>query len=61
MKSARYILPGLLVLVGVVWFFQGVGVLPGSFMTGDIRWAIAGIVSAAVGIGLWRYNRDREN
>ncbi|MBW8012795.1 MAG: hypothetical protein FVQ83_16375 [Chloroflexi bacterium] len=61
MKGARNLLSGVLLLIGVVWFLQGVGVLPGSFMTGDIRWAVAGIVSAAVGIGLWRYNRDREN
>lgn len=58
MSRVRYVISGVLVLIGIVWFLQGVGVLPGSFMTDDIRWAIAGIVSVAVGVGLWRYSRD---
>jgi hypothetical protein len=28
----------LLVLVGGVWIFQGIGVLKGSFMTGQALW-----------------------
>jgi len=42
----------LLVLVGVVWILQGINILPGSFMTGQIRWAINGAISALVGAGL---------
>jgi hypothetical protein len=40
----------LLVIVGFVWFLQGVNVLPGSFMTGQIRWAVYGGISVVVGI-----------
>jgi hypothetical protein len=34
----------------LIWFLQGVNILPGSFMTGDIRWAWNGAVAVAVGI-----------
>ncbi len=39
-------------LVGVVWILQGVGLLPGSFMTGDIFWAWVGFVSIIAGTAL---------
>ena len=42
----------LLLLTGTVWILQGVNILPGSFMTGEIRWAYAGIVTALIGGGL---------
>jgi hypothetical protein len=29
--------------MGLIWILQGVNILPGSFMTGDIRWAWRGI------------------
>lgn len=40
------------ILLGCIWVLQGVNVLPGSFMTGDIRWAYRGAVQAVVGIAL---------
>jgi hypothetical protein len=42
----------LLLLTGIVWILQGFGVLPGSFMTGEMKWAYAGMVSAVLGGGL---------
>ncbi len=27
---------------GSIWFLQGINVLPGSFITGQIRWAVYG-------------------
>ncbi len=50
----------MLVLLGVVWFFQGIGVLPGSFMTGEDFWAVAGFLAVITGIVLirsWRRKR----
>ena len=38
-----------MVLVGVVWLLQGVGLLPGSFMTGQPFWAVMGTIFLAVG------------
>jgi hypothetical protein len=48
----RYVLlivGGLMDLVGVVWLLQGVGVLPGSFMTGQTFWAVMGAILIVVG------------
>jgi hypothetical protein len=42
----------LIMLMGVVWFLQGINILPGSFMTGQIRWAVYGCVAAIVGLGV---------
>ena len=54
MRGTLIIIGALLALTGVVWILQGINVLPGSFMTGQIRWAYAGIVAAIIGGGvLW--------
>jgi hypothetical protein len=37
MKITLNIVGGVLVLFGAIWFLQGINVLPGSFMTGQIR------------------------
>ena len=42
MRTALNIIGILLVLFGSIWFLQGINVLPGSFMTGQIRWAVYG-------------------
>ncbi len=52
MKLALNIVGVLLVVVGVVWFLQGINVLPGSFMTGQTKWAINGGIAFVVGLGL---------
>jgi hypothetical protein len=44
----------LCALTGGVWILQGVGVLPGSFMSGQIMWAAIGAVLLFVsGLLLW--------
>ncbi len=52
MKIVLDILGVLLILGGGVWFLQGINVLPGSFMTGRIQWAINGGIAIVVGIVL---------
>jgi len=42
----------LMTLMGAIWFLQGINILPGSFMTGQIRWAVYGSGTAFVGLGL---------
>jgi hypothetical protein len=42
----------LMTLTGTIWFLQGINILPGSFMTGQIRWAVYGGGLALVGLGL---------
>lgn len=60
MEFLRDLFAALLVMIGVVWILQGVNILPGSFMTGDLRWAAAGLVSAVVGIVLLRRRRSED-
>ena len=40
----------LLVLFGLVWFLQGVSVLPGTFMRGSTLWTVIGAVLAIAGL-----------
>jgi hypothetical protein len=49
----------LLVLMGIVWILQGINVLPGSFMTGQTKWAVIGVITAAIGIALLVFARRR--
>lgn len=39
----------LCVLIGLVWLGQGTNLLPGSFMSGQMQWAIIGLVVLALG------------
>ncbi len=52
MKITLNILGAILVLFGCIWFLQGINVLPGSFMTGQIRWAVYGGIAVAAGVAL---------
>jgi hypothetical protein len=52
MRVLAYLPAALCILMGGVWFLQGVNVLPGSFMTGQTRWAAYGALLVVVGIGL---------
>jgi uncharacterized membrane protein HdeD (DUF308 family) len=47
----------LLVLVGAVWFAQGIDLLGGSFMSGEILWAVIGAPMIFVGALLIRASR----
>jgi len=40
----------LFLLVGCVWFLQGINILPGSFMSGQTKWAIYGGLLLVAGI-----------
>lgn len=52
MRIVLYVVGTFLTLSGVIWFFQGINVLPGSFMTGQIEWAVYGGIAFAVGIAI---------
>ncbi|WP_148612021.1 hypothetical protein [Nocardioides rubriscoriae] len=51
-KTAGLTLAFLLVAVGVVWTFQGLGYIEGSFMTGSRTWATIGPIVAGFGLAL---------
>jgi hypothetical protein len=46
----RLVVGALLCIVGGVWFLQGIGVLKGSFMTGEAFWTVVGVILLALGI-----------
>jgi hypothetical protein len=48
--TARIVLGALALLVGAVWIGQGLGYIPGSFMTGDPFWAVMGALLAIAGL-----------
>lgn len=60
MKIILNVFAVLLILAGAGWFLQGINVLPGSFMTGQIQWAIYGALAVLVGIGLLVFANRRE-
>ncbi len=39
----------IMLLLGAVWLLQGIGILPGSFMTGQSFWAVMGLILIVVG------------
>ena len=49
--TAALIIFVLLLLIGVIWILQGINVLPGSFMTGQIKWAAYGGLAVVAGLG----------
>jgi hypothetical protein len=61
MRVVLNIVGAILVLFGAIWFLQGINVLPGSFMTGQIRWAVYGGIAVAAGTSvLVATNRRRD-
>jgi hypothetical protein len=48
-----------MLIVGSIFFVQGVGLLPGSVMTGQTIWAVIGAVVVAGGMGVivWAHRR----
>ena len=52
MRIALNVSGVLCLLVGCVWILQGINILPGSFMTGQTKWAIYGGLIVVAGIGL---------
>ncbi|MBC7416344.1 MAG: hypothetical protein H7327_15560 [Herminiimonas sp.] len=50
MRNILNIVGGIFIFFGLVWILQGIDILPGSFMTGQLRWAVYGSATAIVGI-----------
>jgi hypothetical protein len=60
MKLVLNIVAILLLLTGSGWFLQGIGVLPGSFMSGAPEWAVIGGVCIVAAVGLLVFNTRRK-
>ena len=52
MRPLGIVLGVVMVLMGAVWTFQGLGYLEGSPMTDQSIWAILGPLVAGLGVGL---------
>jgi hypothetical protein len=52
MRMLLTVAGALSILSGLVWFLQGIGMLPGSFMTGQTRWAVFGALAVVLGLAM---------
>lgn len=59
MKILLNLVGGLIFLAGLVFFLQGINILPGSFMTGDPQWAVNGSILMALALGLFLFVNRR--
>jgi hypothetical protein len=49
----------VIIVAGVVFTLQGVGVIGGSFMSGSALWAVLGPIIALAGVTLLARSRNR--
>jgi hypothetical protein len=60
MRMMRFVLALIVLAIGLLWSLQGLGLVQGSFMTGQSQWLYIGIVTMLVGLlGLGWANRSR--
>lgn len=57
MRITLLVVGAVLALLGVIWFLQGVNILPGSFMTGQMKWAVYGAIAFAAGVVMLLFAR----
>jgi hypothetical protein len=51
MRLTKNLLALIVLALGALWSLQGIGVVGGSFMTGQSQWLYIGIVTMLVGLG----------
>jgi len=60
MKITLSILSIFSIMIGIIWFLQGVSILGGSSMTGQSEWAVYGGIAFILGLALLLFiNKDR--
>ena len=60
MKMVVKLIAVLVFLAGLIWFLQGLNILPGSYMSGNPQWSINGsIAMVAGGLVFWFASRRR--
>jgi hypothetical protein len=59
MKALTSVVAVVLIVAGVIFFFQGVGAIGGSFMSGSALWAALGPLIALAGLALFALSRNR--
>lgn len=61
MRWPRVLTGAALVVVGAVWFGQGIGAIGGSFMSGEAVWAVIGALCVLFGVAFLRGARATPN
>ncbi len=51
-RAAGFALGLAILVLGLIWTFQGLGYLEGSAMTGEEQWAVIGPAVAGLGVAL---------
>lgn len=51
MRLIKNLLTLIVLAIGALWSLQGIGLVGGSFMTGQSQWLYIGILTALVGLG----------
>jgi hypothetical protein len=59
MRPLPLVVAVILALVGLVWIGQGTGVIAGSAMSGTGSWAVVGLLSLVLAIGILVRERRR--
>ncbi len=60
MTLTKNLLALIVVAIGALWSLQGIGLVGGSFMTGQSQWLYIGLVTMLAGlVGLTWANRSR--
>ena len=59
MKWLLNIIGVILILVGIVFFLQGINILLGSFMSGEPLYSLLGILLVAVGMIILAFTNRR--
>ena len=54
------VLGAVMFWMGCVWILQGINLLPGSFMTGQIKWAGFGAIMVVVGVVIVFFTRREQ-
>ncbi|MEP6621805.1 MAG: hypothetical protein ABJE47_20945 [bacterium] len=57
MRIALKVLGVLFMIIGGVWILQGVNILPGSFMTGQMQWAVYGAIAMIAGVLIFFFSQ----
>lgn len=59
LRTILTVVGSVAVVIGAVFAGQGMGLIPGSFMTGDRTWLIIGLVVVFVGVALILFGTNR--
>ncbi|MGE3193828.1 MAG: hypothetical protein AB7K08_10210 [Microbacteriaceae bacterium] len=59
LRAILIVLGSIALVAGAIFAGQGIGVIPGSFMTGDRTWLIVGLIMAFIGVALILFGTNR--